>query len=332
MCIDSGTKSEVNNRWRNDRIVGPGSGPARKIRSTAQGVVVDLQRLALFVVLEDERNYSRAAARLGMTQPALTRHIHTLERQLGSDLFVRSRPLQLTAAGAVALRHARVLLSLAERAEADIRASGSGSPNSLRWGVPPTGSPAPVLAIIRKVHEHWAHLRSVITPMTYSECLQSVIAGITDVGILTGAATINSELVGVLIDRDHLVLATPDNHRPVEKVAVTRADLIDEPWIAPAPGTAPPEIHAFLEPLLAGKEPAVIETSLQASLDLVAAGIGVTVLAGHAAERQRVPGVSYLPLADAPSIDVGLFWRRDLEFADSVISPVLSLLTPLPES
>lgn len=69
-----------------------------------------------------------------------------------------------------------------------------------------------------------------------------------------------------------------------------------------------------------------MESSLPASLDLVAAGIGVTVLAGHAAERQTVPGVIYLPLVDAPSIDVGLFWRRDLQFAGSVISPVLELL------
>lgn len=287
---------------------------------------MDLHRLALFAVLEDERNYGRAAARLGIAQPALTRHIHALEKQLRAPLFVRTRPLQLTAAGAVALRHARVLLSLAERAEADIRASGTGSPDSLRWGVPPTGSPAPVLAIIRSVHQHWTKLRSVITPMTYSECLQSVIAGITDIGILTNAAALNSELLGVVIDRDHLVLATADDHHYGGRAGVTRADLIDQPWIAPAPGTAPPEIHAFLEPLLAGKAPAVVESSLPASLDLVAAGIGVTVLAGHAAERQTVPGVIYLPLADAPSIDVGLFWRRDLQFAGSVISPVLALL------
>ncbi len=306
---------------------------AAEVRSPRLGWQVDLQRLALFVVLEDERNYGRAAERLGMTQPALTRHIHALEKQLGADLFVRTRPLQLTTAGTVALRHARVLLSLAERAEADIRASGTGSPNSLRWGVPPTGSPAPVLTIIRRVHEHWAQLRSIITPMPYSECLQSVIAGITDVGILTGAATINPELFGVVIDRDHLVLATADAHRYTEKGGViTRADLIDQPWIAPAPGTAPPEIHAFLEPLLAGKSPAVVESSLQASLDLVAAGIGVTVLAGHAAERQTVPGVTYLPLADAPRIDIGLFWRHDLEFAGRVISPVLTPLPALPET
>jgi DNA-binding transcriptional LysR family regulator len=289
---------------------------------------VDLQRLALFVVLEDERNYGRAAARLGITQPALTRHIHALERQLGTALFVRTRPLQLTPAGAVALRHAQVLLSLAERAEADIRASGTDSPNSLRWGVPPTGSPAPVLAIIRRVHQHWTQLRSVITPMTYSECLRSVIAGITDIGILTNAAALNSELLGVMIDRDHLVLATADDHKYSDRVGVTRADLTDQPWIAPAPGTAPPEIHAFLEPLLAGRAPTIVESSLPASLDLVAAGVGVTVLAGHAAERQTVPGVIYLPLADAPSIDLGLFWRRDLQFAGSVISPVLALLPP----
>ncbi len=294
---------------------------------------MDLQRLALFVVLEDERNYGRAADRLGMTQPSLTRHIHALEKQLGSELFVRTRPLQLTEAGRVALRHARVLLSLAERAEADIRASGSGSPNSLRWGVPPTGSPAPALLIMRKLHQHWAQLRSVINPMPYSECLQSVIAGIIDVGILTSAATINPELFGVVIDRDHLVLATADAHRYTEKAGViTRADLVDQPWIAPTPGTAAPEIHAFLEPLLAGKKPAVVESSLLASLDLVAAGIGVMVLAGHAADRQTVPGVTYLPLADAPSIDIALFWRHDLEFADRIISPFLPSLPAAPPS
>ena len=284
---------------------------------------MDLQRLALFVVLEDERNYGRAAERLGMTQPALTRHIHKLEQQLGTELLLRTRPLQLTAAGVVALRHARALLALADRADADIRAVGTGSPNELRWGVPPTGSPAAVLAVIRKVHERWAQLRSVISPMNYSECLQSVIAGITDLGVLTQAAAVNSELQGTLLERDELVVAVADNHSYARSQRLTRADLVDVTLIAPTAGTAPPEIHAFLAPILARKGPGLTESSLPATLDLVAAGVGVTVLAGHAAERQSVAGVRYLPLSDSPALEVGLFWRRDLEFIDTVIAPVL---------
>ena len=284
---------------------------------------MDLQRLALFVVLEDERNYGRAAARLGMTQPALTRHIHKLEQQLGTELVLRTRPLQLTAAGVVALRHARALLALADRADADIRAVGTGSPNELRWGVPPTGSPAAVLAVIRRVHERWSQLRSVISPMNYSECLQSVISGITDLGVLTRAAAVNTELQGTLLERDQLVMAVADNHPYARSEQVTRADLVDAALIAPSPGTAPPEIHAFLAPILARKGPGMTESSLPAALDLVAAGVGVTVLAGHAAERQSVAGVRYLTLGDSPVLEVGLFWRRDLEFIDSVIAPVL---------
>lgn len=290
---------------------------------------MDLQRLALFVVLEDERNYGRAAARLGMTQPALTRHIHKLEQQLGTELVLRTRPLQLTAAGVVALRHARALLALADRADADIRAVGTGSPNELRWGVPPTGSPAAVLAVIRKVHERWSQLRSVISPMSYSECLQSVISGITDLGVLTRAAAVNTELQGTLLERDQLVVAVADNHPYARSERLTRADLVDVALIAPTSGTAPPEIHAFLAPVLARKGPGMSETSLPATLDLVAAGVGVTVLAGHAAERQSVAGVKYVSLADSPTLEVGLFWRRDLEFIDSVIAPVLP---PVPNS
>ena len=284
---------------------------------------MDLQRLALFVVLEEERNYGRAATRLGMTQPALTRHVHKLEEQLGTELLLRTRPLQLTAAGVVALRHARALLALAARADADIRAVGTGSPNELRWGVPPTGSPAAVLAVIRKVHERWSQLRSVISPMNYSECLQSVISGITDLGVLTRAAAVNNELQGTLLERDQLVIAVADNHLRARSQGLTRADLVGVPLIAPSAGTAPPEIHAYLAPILARKGPGMTENSLPAALDLVAAGVAVTVLAGHAAERQSVAGVSYLPLADSPVLEIGLFWRRDLEFIDSVIAPVL---------
>jgi DNA-binding transcriptional LysR family regulator len=87
---------------------------------------MELRHLRYFYVVAAERNFTRAAAKLNMAQPPLSRQIRDLEAELGAALFVRgSRPLELTEAGRVLLEHATQVLDRIEDIRTGIRALGS---------------------------------------------------------------------------------------------------------------------------------------------------------------------------------------------------------------
>src|SRR5579862_1166765 len=88
---------------------------------------MELRHLRYFVTAAEELSISRAAARLGLSQPPLSRQIHDLEEEIGTALFDRSnKRLQLTAAGEFFLQEARRILSQVERATRITKATGSG--------------------------------------------------------------------------------------------------------------------------------------------------------------------------------------------------------------
>jgi len=103
--------------------------------------MIDTRRLRYFVALADARHFGRAAEALNIAQPALTQQIRLLERDLDATLFSRtSRPITLTAAGAVLLREARVVLDQLDRAAWATRRAAKGAGASISIGA--TGSAA----------------------------------------------------------------------------------------------------------------------------------------------------------------------------------------------
>src|SRR4029453_16109390 len=95
----------------------------------------ELRHLRYFVAVAEERNFSRAARRLRMTQPPLSHAIRQLEPELGTKLFRRSsREVKLTEAGAALLEGAKRTLAEAEGAVAAARRAGAGELGSLRIG------------------------------------------------------------------------------------------------------------------------------------------------------------------------------------------------------
>jgi DNA-binding transcriptional LysR family regulator len=92
-------------------------------------------QLTGFIAVAEELHFGRAAERLNMTQPPLSRQIQKLEKSVGTELFERdNRKVQLTAAGSAFLEEARRLLALAERAPLTARRIASGRSGLLRIG------------------------------------------------------------------------------------------------------------------------------------------------------------------------------------------------------
>src|SRR5215208_6323650 len=108
-------------------------------------MAIELRLLRYFAVVAEELHVGHAAARLYISQPALSQQLRSLEQQVGLPLFVRHpRGLELTEAGEVLLTEARELLGRSERLERTVEDLRTGCTRSLRLGLPP-GVPAALL-------------------------------------------------------------------------------------------------------------------------------------------------------------------------------------------
>jgi DNA-binding transcriptional LysR family regulator len=203
---------------------------------------MDSRELAYFVAVAEERNFTRAAARLGIAQPPLSRAIHRLERRLGVRLLERtSRQVSLTRAGEVLLREGRKALSTLAEAEGLAQRAGQAR-QRLTVVMKPGGHAGllePVLArfaarpdavdvevLICGMGEEKALLRDGTADVALIRLPQDDLYGLATEELLT--------------ERELVVLAR--THRLAGRTSVRMADLAGEifpRWTADSPGGGP---------------------------------------------------------------------------------------------
>ena len=121
----------------------------------------ELIQLRCFVAVAEELHFGRAAARLNMTQPPLSRHIQVLERIVGLELLARSsRSVRLTAAGVVFLAEARRIVELSDSAVATARAAAEGQRGMVALGF--TAAPTTAAEFATTVDGTIARLAAVV--------------------------------------------------------------------------------------------------------------------------------------------------------------------------
>ncbi|WP_093615882.1 LysR family transcriptional regulator [Streptomyces indicus] len=144
-----------------------------------------MRHLRIFVVVADELHFSRAADQLGMAQPPLSQAIRRLERDLGADLFDRTRrQVRLTAAGMVLLDEARELLARETRLRTLARRAGDGGLGALRAGVPPDTTVATLSLLLTACAERSPGLSVDLQEITTEEQLRLLASGELDVGLV----------------------------------------------------------------------------------------------------------------------------------------------------
>ncbi|CAM5790539.1 MAG: LysR family transcriptional regulator [Burkholderiales bacterium] len=270
---------------------------------------MELKQMRQFLAVAEERNFTRAAERLHMAQPPLTRQIRALEDELGTALFLRMpRGAELTEAGAALLEEAPNLLALAQRARERTQLAGQGRSGRLDVGVFGSG----VLEVIPRLLARFHALRPGVRIVLHSQTKDEQIDALRERRIAVGFNRLvppASDLVIETVLRESVVVALPRRHNLAKRKRLTLADLAGEPIILylsqPLPGMAQRVAAAFAHegvPLHVEQEVEGVLTAMA----LVAGGFGLC-LAAAASTSLRLPGVVYRPL-DSDAL-------RDLELA-----------------
>ncbi|HZF76879.1 MAG TPA: LysR family transcriptional regulator [Acetobacteraceae bacterium] len=246
---------------------------------------LELRHFRYFVALAEELHFTRAARRLGISQPPLSQQIRWMEEALETPLIERGRRLVLTEAGRALLAEARAALAQAARAETVARRAGRGEIGELRLGLFASapllpGFAAVVLAFRKRLPGVHLDLREGPTAWQ-AGALQR---GELDAGFLRypGAGDLPAGLEALEAAQEPLVLVMRRDHRLARRAgAIPVPALAGEPMVAfsRAVGTT---LHAQLAAMCAraGFSPAIAAEARENStlMGLVAAGIGVAVV------------------------------------------------------
>ncbi|NGY62514.1 LysR family transcriptional regulator [Lentzea sp. NEAU-D13] len=273
-----------------------------------------LEQLRGFVAVAEERHFGRAAARLAMTQPPLSRQIQKLERAVDAQLLVRNnRRVTLTTAGEVFLVAARRLLSLADTAPKLARRVSSGSTGVVRIGFTAASAYGILGQVLEKMAEHLPDIDVDLAEMVTREQIMGLVNEEIDLGLARPPFD-RTKFGSTLLYRESLLVAVPTGH-PLLALDrdVTAADVTREPVIMHSPGKA-----RYFYDLIAGVAPIAHENTVHTvsqvltMLWLVAAGRGIAFVPASAA-RLPIDGVGFIRLATAvpEPVELHLLWLKE---------------------
>lgn len=286
-----------------------------------------LAQAAAFVAVAEEGHFGRAAARLHMTQPPLSRQIQKLERDLGTDLFTRHpRGVDLTPAGTAFLDECRSLLHRAEQAPARVRLIAEGRVGRVRIGYTATSAHNTLGALLTRITEHAPGVEVELHELVSRQ----QVAALRDGSIDLGLARPPFRFAGVesqLIHAESLSVALEAHHPlAVRGTPVSSTDLRNEQIIMHASDQAK-YFRDLVTDLLDVSEQQISHSASQVltMMALVASGHGIAVVP-DSARQITVAGVEILPLSDCPPDLVELFAIWDSGSTNPALRAVLPLL------
>lgn len=279
------------------------------------GVMFDLAQLRCFVAVAEELHFGRAAVRLNMTQPPLSRQIQVLEHILDAALFERtSRSVRLTPAGRSFLPEAKRLLKLAASAALVAKRIAAGKAGSLKVGFTANSAHSFLPALITECRTKLPEVDLLLREMVSSDQIDALESGQIDIGLLRPPIA-RAELDSLRVVREPLLAALPKGHALIRKPTLAIKDLDGEPLVMYAPF----ESRYFYDLLVTQFAKAKILpryvqhlSQIHSILALVRAGLGLA-LVPESASHLRFKDVALRPIRLQPlrPVELYLVWRRD---------------------
>jgi len=234
-----------------------------------------------FVAVAEELHFGHAARRLRIAQPALSRQIQSLEKELMVQLLARNRRrVQITAAGQVLLDRARLILARAEDAVLATQRASGGVSGTLNLGFVGSATYDVLPAVLRAFRQSAPQIELNLSEMTVHAQLEALMEKRIDVGLLRLPAK-TAGLVFRTVSHEGLLVALPSAHPLTHFPSVRLPALAGEPFIL-YPDHPRPSWTEFVVGLCqqAGFQPIVAQRTveIQTTLSLVAAGIGLSIV------------------------------------------------------
>ena len=277
---------------------------------------MDLRQLKYFIAVAEERNIGRAAARLHISQPPLTRQIQKMEGELSAVLFERSsRGVELTQAGELFLVEARNICSLLEQSIERTKRAGEGKQGRLDIAIFGSGILDTIPKLLLFFRQRHPDVKIVLHTMEKGQQIQALRQRRISLGfnrMLTPMPDISTELVNT----ERLLLAINTGDPQASLKAVPFQALADNPIVVFPTGTRPNFVDKVLSLCRnAGFEPDIAQEVGDAvtGVALVASGFGIC-LVPESTTRLKIPGVAYRPILDAPpnaTVDLSCIFRAD---------------------
>lgn len=276
---------------------------------------MDLRHLKYFIAVAEEKNIGRAALRLHISQPPLTRQIQQLEKELGVQLLIRTpRGVELTQAGETFLQEACNIRELVELAVERTRRTGMGKLGRLDIGIFGTGIFSAIPKLLQQFRDTNPDVRVVLHTMSKAEQIEALRQRRISIGfnrMVEPLPDIHSEL----IMRERLMLAVNDTHPLSSEKEVSFAELGKQPLVLFPTGARPNFVDRIIELCRSmGFTPDISQIVGDAvtGVALVAGGFGITVVP-ESAISLAPKGIVYLPFSDNPAatVDLSCIYRKE---------------------
>jgi DNA-binding transcriptional LysR family regulator len=277
---------------------------------------MELRHLRYFVAVAEELHFSRAAERLHISPPSLTEQIQNLEEELGAHLLTRTkRNVALTDAGARFLEEARSTLQQAERAELVARLAGRGEVGRVEIGYVSSAACTGLLPVaVAAYRRKYPLVNLSLCRMETSRQLDHLAEGRLDVGLLRPAARYPVGISAVIVARQAISVALPNDHKLAAMDSISPAMLAHERFIAP---TLETELGFYQRTAAVAQQGKFVARIVDRAPDLftvvtlVAAGAGIAIVP-QSCSCIQIPGVVYKSISpQAKPAELAAAFRRD---------------------
>jgi DNA-binding transcriptional LysR family regulator len=277
---------------------------------------MELRHLKYFVAVAEELNFARAARRVHIAQPSLTKQIQQLEQELGFPLLYRTKKkVELLDTGHVLLDEAQRILRQAEKAIQSTQRTHAGQSGRLTIGFSSSAVPEVLPTLLREYHALYPSVVVDILEITTIKNAESLLESTMSVALIRSPTYLSREqFCFETIQRERFVVALPDSHPAAKQESIRIKILANEPLIVPPRqpgwGYADTIFQIFRD---YGIVPRVEQeaSGALAVVTLVAGGFGVALIPASL-RNLHLPGVTYRPIKGrCRTSDLTVVWRRD---------------------
>ncbi len=275
--------------------------------------MIELRHLQYFRALAETLHFGRAAERLHISQPPLSRQIALLEDELGVKLFDRSRRhVELTDAGQRFYLDTGTVFAAFEQAKRNALAAARGAAGELSVGFMMSTAYSVTPAITRRYAAQYPQVNLKLTETLPMDLAQDISSGHKDVAIMYRPQDC-SGLETVTIYREEMTVVLPPGHRLLEQPLIDPRDLVAETFII-VPRRIAPALHDMIVNycLQHGVTPNVgLEINMQQTIvNLVGEGLGIAIVP-RSMRNMRLTTTTFRPLVAPPVIEVVAVWKAD---------------------